>query len=120
MHPEFMRWALQIVQRKNEDKIIFIQEKRKNLEKTLDTSEIKLSRLTDLLLENRISEDEYDMRKKNIESDIRIYKEKLSEIDESTQNTIESVSDILNFSEKVIRAFEQGNIKTRKLIFRGL
>ena len=118
--PEFKEWAVKIIR---EDYKKDIDDREWNILR-LQNEEIKsrnkIDKLTDMLLDWRITDAIFDKKRILIELEIKQLKEGIINIDVKRKNKIEKLEDMFNFIIKARESFTIWDFKTKKSIFKSL
>lgn len=118
--PEFKDWALDILKSENEKEVDDRSHIYENLNKTLEINQRKLDRLTDLLVNETISESEYKRKKSELKKEIKKLRDQMDQTDDRTDHWIELTEKAFNFATYGKYHFENGDLKTKKEIFSAL
>lgn len=74
----------------------------------------------DLLIDGTLSQGDYLARKSSLDSELTILESKRKDKRTSTTNWFHVVENTLDFASKARERFEEGDLETKKLIFRSL
>ncbi|MDD4530055.1 MAG: zinc ribbon domain-containing protein [Candidatus Gracilibacteria bacterium] len=118
--PEFLEWALKILKEKHKTEISDSEKIYENLHKTLEEEQKKLNRLTDMLLNELISEEEFKLKKKEVKNNIVHLQSKRDSTERTSGNWIELIEKTFNFATYSQYNFNNGSIQAKKEIFNAL
>jgi site-specific DNA recombinase len=95
---EFKQWAVKVLKNncnKEMDKKLKVLS---NINKSLTLEEKKLNNLTDLLLDETLSKDEFSIKKESIKVNIERLKDERNNIDLNSQKLLENMEGIFEFA----------------------
>jgi hypothetical protein len=118
--PEFLEWALKILKERHSEEISDRQVIYENLNRTLEDEEKKRDRLTDLLIKELISDEEFKTKKKEIEQNIISLQNKRDNTEYRATNWNELTENTFHFATYAQRNFNNGDLQTKKEIFNAL
>lgn len=115
--PEFKQWWLDILKRDYHEQLEHKKKVQTSIRKSISNNENKLHKLTDLLLDELIDKDEYNIRKESLKVELFSLNDQLKSIskdkDEATDITEELFDVIVNVTDK----FNKWTLKDKKRIF---
>jgi hypothetical protein len=106
MIPDFKEWALDIVSQDYKNDIDLKLKQIESINKTILSEENALTRLTDLLIKELVSESEFIIRKKDIQSTIAKLKDTRDRIDLKKDEVQELTVKTFDFVSKAKEKFE--------------
>jgi len=118
--PEFKEWALDIIKKDYHNDIKERENSLNKIQDELNKNRNKLDKLTDMLLEWRITDNIFDFKKWNLELEIKELNNSLLNIDNNRKEKIESIENMFNFVTTAREAFINWDYQTKKNIFRSL
>jgi hypothetical protein len=95
--PEFNNWSIKILKSDFENDIKEKEIIKKNLLTLLDKEEKKITKLTEYLISETISEDEYNISKKQTKINIERFRDKLDKFNNEKDESIEDTERVFNF-----------------------
>jgi site-specific DNA recombinase len=113
---EFADWATKWLAYLNENKTTDRKVVNKTLQETYNDVQNKINRLTDALIKDLISEDEFKTKKKQMLEERSKIKTRLDDNEGSGDNWIERVQDTLTFARSAQERFEEGDYETKRSI----
>ena len=118
--PEFHKWALKELKKLHEneksDRNTILSTHRKKYEECVS----KLDKLTDLLLEEKISQDVYKIKEIELQKNKKSLKNLLDNDDERIDNWIKRLESTLTFAQRAHEEFKNGDISKRRQILTAL
>ncbi len=118
--PDFKVWAINIIkndfkQEKQEREVLFntLYQKEKQTRNKID-------KLTDMLLDNKITDTVFDKKKKSFELEIKQIQESITNIDQNRKKKIDEIEKVFDFACKAKYTFENWDYKIKKIIVKNL
>ncbi len=114
--PEFKQWALDILKNDYQNDILEKEMILKNLYKSLELSERQLNKLTDSLISEIITDEDYKIRKKYLIIEINKFKEQIDKLNKENDTSWKLTEDIFDFIIRARTKFNHWNLQTKKEI----
>lgn len=114
--PDFKDWVLEVLKDDFKNDLIEKETILNTLTTSLNTQERKLNKLTDSLLEEIISDEEYKIRKKHIHIDIQKYREQINKLNSDKDESLDTTEKAFNFIIKARALFNHWSLKDKKEI----
>jgi len=117
---EFKEWAIKLLKDDCND---MIEQKLKilnNINKTLMSEEKKLKNLTDLLLDETITKEEYSEKKDSIKFNIENLRTQRDNVDINSEKNLENTENVFEFAVNAREKFINGNLQDKREIFSSL
>ena len=118
--PSFKWWILDILKEDFNQDIELQEQQLDNLYNTLRKEERKLNNLTDSLIDELISKDDYKTRKKQFKYDIENIKEQIEERNSKKNDSVEITEQVFDFAIQAVSKFNYWSLQEKKEILRGL
>ncbi len=117
IHPKFKVWALKYLQEANKTEYGTREEVMKNLQKEQNSIQEKLNRLLDMRLEEQLSEEEYETKKKSlVEAKVGVL-ERIENWDTKADEWVQEVEDAFDLAATAVNRFKLGDWEEKKYIF---
>ena len=117
---EFATWAVRWLQYLNENESTEQRESQKTLQNAYNDVQNQIDRLTDMLLRDLVTELEYKKKKTELLNQRNIYKAKLEDKEQESDNWVTKVEQVFEFAKSAKQRFEDGDVDVRKQIARDL
>ena len=114
--PEFQEWALEIIREENACEVTERKQIQKNMYKTLENTQEKLDKLTDLLLSNLIDEVEYKRKKREFQKEMHNLQNQRDCVEDRAEEWQELTEKTFNFVAHAKYHFENGDIQIKREI----
>lgn len=108
------------LKRSNEDKNIYHKESIKALRQEYDSIQTKLSRLTDLLIDERITTDDYDKKLKELKEKQHNIDNQLQQHTQADENYYITAGTVLNLAKGALELFDSSEIPRKREILNYL
>jgi len=118
--PQFNEWIKEVLKENHAEKVEQKVKQYRSINTTLEYEERKLKRLVDLLVDNLITQDEYQERKISLQDSIAKLKEQRDNIDLKGQKDLDVTEKIFDFSTNVVEIFQNWDLQKKKEIFSSL
>lgn len=112
-------WAIKWLKHMHEQETGHGEHVRLSLQKNYNEAQDKIERLTDVLVDNLISKEEYEVRKERLLAKRDQIKAKLDDQEHSADGWIDRVEQVLDFAKSAKKKFDAGDVEVRKLIARN-
>lgn len=116
--PEFKDWALEALKDDFNNDVL---EKEKILKSLYDSqilSERRLNKLTDSLIDEIITKEEYQVRKKHYQIEINNYREQINKLNKEKDISLEVTEKVFNFVIQAWTWFNHWDLQTKKEILK--
>lgn len=122
IHPDFFAWAKEVLQRRYSEENQGRELIYKNVQDEIDNCNKKMKRLVDMKVAGEFekTEDDYFARMKTAESELSALQIRRQELEKEQTDWNALIVDTFDFAKNALKAFKNGNIETRKIIFRSL
>ncbi len=122
IHPDFFAWAKEILQRRYSEENQGRELIYKNVKDEIDNCTKRIEKLVDMKVAGEFDdrEDNYFERKKKLESELSALQMRRQELEKEQTDWNALIVDTFDFAKNALKAFKNGNIETRKIIFRSL
>jgi len=117
---EFKDWAIKTIKEDYKKDILNREWDIKRLQSEEKKFRDKIDKLTDMLLSERITNDIFDNKKKEIELSLKELQSNISNIDINRKDKIDKLEKMFNFVSVAKNAFNFWDYKTKKIIFSNL
>ncbi len=117
---EFKEWAIKLLKDDCNDMIEQRLKILNNINKTLMSEEKKLKNLTDLLLDETITKDEYNDKKDSIKFNIENLRAQRDNVDINSEKNLENTENVFEFAVNAREKFINGNLQDKREIFSSL
>ena len=117
---DWAAWALKWLRHVNEEQTGDRNVTRSSLQSTYNETRSQIDRLTDMMIRDLITEDEYKKKKQKLILERDGLNAKLQDEEQESDNWIERVEQVLDFAKSAKAKFENGDVDARKLIVRNL
>ncbi len=118
--PSFKWWILDVLKEDFNNDIELQEKQLDNLYNTLRKEERKLNKLTDTLIDELISQEDYKIRKKHLKIDIENIKEQIEKINSKKNDSVEITEEIFDFAIQAVSKFNYWTLQEKKEIVRAL
>ncbi len=118
--PQFNEWIKEVLKENHAEKVEQKVKQYRSINTTLEYEERKLKRLVDLLVDNLITQDEYQERKISLQDWIAKLKEQRDNIDLKGQKDLDVTEKIFDFATNVVEIFKNWDLQKKKEIFSSL
>jgi len=118
--PEFKTWALDALKDDFNNDVLEKEKILKSLYNSQILSERRLNKLTDSLIDEIITKNEYIVRKKHLQIEINNYREQIEKLNKQKDTSLEITEKVFDFVIRAKSAFNHWNLQTRKEILRWL
>lgn len=112
--PDFKDWCLNILKENHSEEIEKKEKLNNSMNRNIGRMENKLKNLTDLLLDDIISKDEFLIKKQSLKEEIVRLKEKRDNIDIDSHKIFENTQKVFNFASLVTEKFKNWDLKEKK------
>ena len=112
----FTSWAVEWLRETNKDESTDRTTAYKALQEAYNSVQWKLDRLTDMMLENLLTNDEYKHQKDRLLEEQRRLKEKLGDTEQRAENWLERVERAFDFAKYAQTRFENGTPEERRSV----
>jgi site-specific DNA recombinase len=116
--PEFKEWALDILKDDFHNDVLEKEKILKSLYSSQLVSERRLNKLTDSLIDEIITKDEYTVRKKHLQMEINNYREQISKLNKHKDTSLKITEEVFDFVISAKTKFNHGDLQTKKEILR--
>ena len=120
MMPEFKEWCIDILKENYSDEIEKKLKIFENINKNINSEEKKLKNLTDLLLDEFISKDEFIGKKEALKVSLERLKEQRNWLDTKAEKVQELVEKVFDFACRAKESFSKGTLLEKKEILSTL
>lgn len=117
---QWANWAIKWLRYLNETESKDQGKTRESLQNAYNSAQNQIDRLTDMLLRDLITEEEYKQKKTELLNQRNIYKAKLDDKEQESDNWITKVEQVFEFAKTAKQRFEEGDVDVRKKIARDL
>ena len=118
--PEFNDWAVGVIKNNYDTEIANKLAMQENIDKTIRREEIKLKKLTDLLLEDIITSEDFKTKKLSMAESIERLRCERDKIDTRWNEVLWLTEDVFDFCIKANDAFISWSLQDKKNIFSTL
>ena len=118
--PDFRTWAISTIKEEFDNDIDLKIKQSESINKSILSEENKLKKLTDILINELIWDDEYKIKKKGIEEIIIRLKEERENIDLKWKQIYDSTIDTFNFVSSAVESFKNWDLEAKKEILSAL
>ncbi len=115
--PDFEEWAVKWLKFENEVQFNDKAQDTKTFQKHYNHAEEKLKRLVEMRIERELTQEEFLVRKKEIDLEIKQSKSGLESAEKRRDDWIEKAEKELGFVQGIQERFRNGSIKEKKFIF---
>lgn len=112
----FTKWAVKWLREIHKNEYAGRSGILQSLQNTYNTSQTKLDRLTDAMLENLISQEEYRVRKESLLLDQQRLKEKIRDTEQQGENWVDKVEQAFDFASTAQKRFQMGTDPEKRSI----
>lgn len=116
---EWATWAIKWLKHTHEQETGHGESVRLSLQGSYNQTQEKIERLTDVLVDNLISKEEYEVRKDKLVAERDQIKSKLDDQEHNADDWISSVERVLDFAKSAKKRFDTGDVEVRKIIARN-
>lgn len=118
--PKFKDWALEILNKMNDEEIGQRQSIHKNQQKTLLETQNQLDSLTKMRYRELINDDEYLKAKKALQTTISGLESELKQTFNRAKNWLETTDKAFEFAVSAREAFMNGNLESKRTILNSV
>lgn len=118
--PEFRDLAIEILKSEYKAELEKNNAIKESLERALKENEKKLEKILDLLIDWKLDDITYDLKKQEIQSNINLYKWKLSDLDFNKKDIMQITEENFDFVNLIKERFNNSDLKGKKLILTKL
>jgi len=118
--PDFLEWALDVLKSRHQTEIADRQSIYDTINTSINLEQKKLDKLTDHLLNEIISPEEYKKKKDEMKKNILSLQSKRGNVEHRVMNWLELTENAFKFASFAHTHFNTGNIQTKKEILRSL
>lgn len=118
--PEFKDWALWVLKDDFNNDVVEKEIILKNLYESQMLSEKRLNKLTDSLIDEVITKEEYQVRKKHYQIEINNFREQIDKLNKQKDTSLEVTEKVFDFVIQAWTSFNHWSLQTKKEILRWL
>ena len=116
--PEFKDWALDILKDDFNNDLLEKEKILKNLYDSQLIIEKRLNKLTDSLIDEIITKEEYQVRKKHYQIEINNYREQINKLNSEKDTSLEVTEKVFDFVISARTSFNHWDLQTKRDILR--
>ena len=116
--PEFKDWALDILKDDFNNDLLEKEKILKNLYDSQLIIEKRLNKLTDSLIDEIITKEEYQVRKKHYQIEINNYREQINKLNSEKDTSLEVTEKVFDFVISARTSFNHWDLQTKKEVLR--
>jgi len=118
--PDFKDWAVNTIKDKYEDEVGLKIQQSENINKTILSEEQQLKKLTQVLLKELITDEEYETEKSVLKQKITRLKDKRDKLDAKGKEALDLTINAFRFVCKAKTEFQKWDLETKKSILSTL
>ena len=122
IHPEYFDWVKEVLWRRHSEETQGRELVFESVNKAIENEEKKKNRLVNMRLNGEFDDNyaEYERLKKEMEEESQKLQIRRTELERESTNWTELVEDTFDFAKMASEKFQNGDLETKKLIFRSL
>lgn len=117
--PEFKDWALWVLKQDFQNDVAEKEKILQSLYSSQILAEKRLNKLTDSLIDEIITKEEYQVRKKHFQIEVNNYREQIGKLNKQKDTSLEVTEKVFDFVIWAKTAFHHGDLQTKKEVLRG-